>query len=200
MAESQTLHCNDDDEFIFDEADLVVPETLPGSKEDTIFNCVKKGLFKIARLAHKLRYLPAAKAAFKAVCVKLEMILPHNIWRDMKIRCNSTGFMLEDAYRLCKAILNFQSTAQFMPDTQLLSAEDKAAIEHLLLILKTRIAPSPMVSIALSANLRPRCNSYLKAINTQYASLTKQYSSYHYTPATAPAKSHPGSSYPTARP
>ncbi|KAG8747749.1 hypothetical protein FRC10_011878 [Ceratobasidium sp. 414] len=49
------------------------------------------------------------------------------------------------------------------------------------------------------ADSRPRFNSYPTAINTQYAPPPKQYSSYHYAPATpanTPTKSHPSSSYP----
>ncbi|KAG8706167.1 hypothetical protein FRC08_001232 [Ceratobasidium sp. 394] len=49
------------------------------------------------------------------------------------------------------------------------------------------------------ADMRPRFNSYSTTTNTQHAPAPKQYSSYHYTPATpanTPTKSHPSSSYP----
>ncbi|KAG9077174.1 hypothetical protein FRC06_009067 [Ceratobasidium sp. 370] len=49
------------------------------------------------------------------------------------------------------------------------------------------------------ANSHPRFNSYPTMINTQYTPAPKQYSSYHYAPATpanTPTKSHPSSSYP----
>ncbi|KAG9095919.1 hypothetical protein FS749_009480 [Ceratobasidium sp. UAMH 11750] len=49
------------------------------------------------------------------------------------------------------------------------------------------------------ADTRPRFNSYPTAINIQHAPAPKQYSSYHYAPATpanTPTNTHPSSPYP----
>lgn len=57
-----------------------------------------------AKLAHRLRYTPAAKAAFKAACVDKGVPTPHNVRRDVKTRWNSTEEMLGDLMRVWEGV------------------------------------------------------------------------------------------------
>lgn len=105
----------DTDEEMEDEEDCV-PEIISGSakeralidstmvvwKVSTKLDCSGDKLpptipFKVSKFAHKIRYSPRERAAFKAVCEERSIPTPHNVRRDVKTRWNSTENMLQDA-------------------------------------------------------------------------------------------------------
>jgi hypothetical protein len=59
---------------------------------------------QVSKLAHKIRFSPAAKAAFKTACKEKNVTHPHNVRRNVKTRWNSTELMLEDTERTFDAV------------------------------------------------------------------------------------------------
>lgn len=60
--------------------------------------------FKVSKFAHKIRYSPRERAAFRAICEERSIPTPHNVRRDVKTRWNSTENMRQDAERTFNAM------------------------------------------------------------------------------------------------
>ncbi|KAF8593473.1 hypothetical protein BDV93DRAFT_516536 [Ceratobasidium sp. AG-I] len=80
---SQMLEPLSEDDEIFVEIDI--PPMEKGSPREVEQSHVAKTLYKAAKLAHRLRYTPAARVEFKHICVELDVDTPHNVKRDVHI-------------------------------------------------------------------------------------------------------------------
>ncbi|KAF8606683.1 hypothetical protein BDV93DRAFT_506193 [Ceratobasidium sp. AG-I] len=97
---------------------------------------VAKTLYKAAKLAHGLRYTPAARAKFKRICLELEVEAPHNLRSNVQTRWNSTNDMLEDIKRLWPAVIEFQNTLRWSSHALAFAKEEYPTCQPLQIVTK----------------------------------------------------------------
>ncbi|KAG9085271.1 hypothetical protein FRC06_003674 [Ceratobasidium sp. 370] len=140
LAGSWTLVGDGDDDQEHDDnwerilADL--PNLVEGSPAALEQKKAAAVLYKLTKLAHKLRFTPLARITFQAICAAKDVPRPHSIRRDMTVRFNSTEHMMEDADCTWDGIIVFQRDTCYMPRKLLLHKEDRKVIQGLLMVLK----------------------------------------------------------------
>ncbi|QRV88431.1 alpha-glucosidase C [Ceratobasidium sp. AG-Ba] len=131
-APSWNLNEDDSDELL-SEVELPEMDDMDEMEADRVGSI----LWKLAKFAHKIRYSPRARMAFKAACKEHEVERPHNVRRDVQTRWNSTCDMAVDAERTFPAIISTQrDTSLGIPRTHRLHSEDRKYIRALISLFK----------------------------------------------------------------
>ncbi|CAE7147193.1 unnamed protein product [Rhizoctonia solani] len=115
---------------------IELPPIEPGSLEEKQFSKAATAYWKLAKVAHKLRYCPAAKKTFQVCCQEKGVDRPHNLRRDVCTRWGSTSQMFDDGARVFAALLPYQQNRKYTPLSRTFRADDYDGIQEVRKLLK----------------------------------------------------------------